>query len=150
MDLPLASSTISIQAARVSFPSRTVLHPKTWLSSSPLSRWRSTPTRPSSLRQTPPALAPCPPGSCLDEPVIAIIEAHGCLELHFRIDTFKQCLVVLEDLYSLLTIIDILRNFFFASSTDASGSICSTSKGLRFLRFGQHWVLPNICNFPIF
>ena len=33
-----------------------------------------------------------------------------------------------------LTIIDILRNFFFASSTDASGSICRTSNGLRFLR----------------
>ena len=63
---PLASSTISIQAALVSLPSRTVLHTKTKTSSSPVSS--CSPTRPSSLRQTPPGRAPCRLGSCQGEP----------------------------------------------------------------------------------
>ena len=68
---PLASSTISIQAALVSLPSRTVLHTKTRTSSSPVSS--CSPTRPSSLRQTPLGPAPCRLGSCQGEPGRAIV-----------------------------------------------------------------------------
>ena len=122
---PLASSTISIQAALVSLPSRTVLHTKTKTSSSPVSS--CSPTRPSSLRQTPPGRAPCRLGSCQGEPGRAFLV---CTSEERRFSsTWDWNWVKLA-----LTIMDILLNFFLASSIDASGSIWSTSNGLRFLR----------------